>query len=145
MFHDSHLSGWSPNKDPTFSNINIPVLSSAAMEAYYGKHKKYRRFREHFPDNYDLLKGILGNRMADGREAVGLRALIGGRRPRESDEDEDNSSSKLKRRRKGGRTSKTPGLREQAIANASGQLGQLKEILTLRNTTILSRAIERAN
>jgi hypothetical protein len=143
VFHDGHLSGWSPNTDPTFGDIGIPVSSFAAMEAHYKKHKKCRKFREQYPENYGLLQGILGNRMADGREAVGLRALIGTRRARESDEDEDNSSSNQKRRRKG--VSKMPGLREQAISNARGQLGELREILSLRNTTILSRAMERAN
>lgn len=84
--------------------------------------------------------------MANGRAAVGLKRLINGEAQSDNNKEEGEDSRERKRRRKASsRASKTPGLREQAIVNASGQLTELKEILLLRTGTILSRAMERAN
>lgn len=90
------------------------------MEAHYKKHKKCRSFRNAFPEDYDLFKDILGSRMADGREAVGAKNLLGSPAPKE--EVDEAEEPEAKRRKGGGRAT----LREQALANASSQLAEIK-------------------
>lgn len=157
-FYNDHISGWGPNTDPSYGDLEVLVSLPEAMEAHFKKHTKYRKFQFEIPENYNVLKTLLGNRLADGRNVKSLKQLKAStsrsnETPSSSrsasrcvsrsvtaagDESSEDDRPRLKKK-------KRVNLREQALNSAAAEIAEVKGLLQLRMSTILSRAMEKAN
>lgn len=100
--HLDHISGWGRCTDAAIAEIGLPISTPEIMSSHYRVHGSCRQFRKKFPSQHHSLEVLLSDRLADGRNAQGLDAIIDNdARSKEdilSDVEEDSASPPLSSR-----------------------------------------------
>ncbi|KAE9961299.1 hypothetical protein EG328_003948 [Venturia inaequalis] len=152
--HDAHLSGWGPNRDASYGDIGIPVSDDATMKAHWKQFSTCRKFRCFYPVHKDLLEQIIGDRLADGRGAMGLK---GGKavdvRLEALMEGEDGPERKIISKNKRERDESPEGVakrgkidtRVEAMNSSTQKIQELTKVMAMPRVTPLALAMRKVN